>query len=470
MNLSPFTKKLQDVSKSIFRFSREIMNFEPTKQQAQLLEKVQFETFAPLEQIKKGIFVASGQGPGKTSATAVCAAFRLIQVKDSLVVVTSPTAVQCQDIWIGEFRRRIGKSVPEFQRLFDISNRKVSYCGRDSWGIRTRTASREANAQGYHETNMTVIADEASGIPRSIWQVFKGTLTQPGNLLIGVGNPNDRDTEFFDAFNKDAHLYHTLVWSSEDSPNVDKSHIKKMEAEYGRESDAFRVRVLGQFPRESPNVVIRYEDVIHAFRKTSFLEFFMVRTMEERYDTRQFGIDLARFGSDESVICARINSATVGYRYFSKMEPADVLLNAMAWQKELGWPDAGTVYCVDAGGMGQGCMNELYRHRKRVFEFHSQGTPSNADMFHDAITEAYFQLKNLTRNKAIHMKEDNQLLAQLVNRQYKYDNDGKFRLESKDEYKDRKETEEYTSPDRADATALAFYPYAGGGVSVASLR
>jgi len=447
-----------------------MMRFEPTKQQAQLFEKVQFETFAPVDQLKKGIYVASGQGPGKTAATTVCAAFRLIQAKDSLIVVTSPTAVQCQDIWIGEFRRRIGKAVPEFQRLFDISNRKVTYCGRESWGIRTRTASQDSKAQGYHEQNMTIIADEASGIPRSMWQVFKGTLTQPGNLLIGVGNPNDRNTEFFDAFNKDAHLYHTLNWSSEDSPNVDKAHIKKMEAEYGRDSDVFRVRVLGQFPLESPNVVIRYEDLIHAFRHTSFLSFFLTHTAQEGRDVRQFGIDLARFGGDESVICARINSAVVGYRYYSKKEPADVLLEAMAWQHELGWPDNGTVYCVDAGGMGQGCMIELYRKRKRVFEFHSQGTPSNADMFHDAITEAYFQLKYLTRQRVIHMKEDLQLLFQLVNRQYRYDNEGKFRLESKDEYKDRTESEEYTSPDRADAVALAFYPYAGGGLASAPIR
>ncbi|MEY5098843.1 MAG: hypothetical protein RJA36_1562, partial [Pseudomonadota bacterium] len=54
---------------------------------------------------------------------------------------------------------------------------------------------------------------------------------------------------------------------------------------------------------------------------------------------------------------------------------------------------------------------------------------------------------------------------QMVSRQYRYDQ-GVFRLESKDEFLKRVGTEEYTSPDRADAKALAFYPHACGGMDI----
>lgn len=470
MNFSPGSLKLKECLTNIHRFSREMMNFYPSKQQEQLFEKVQFETFAPLEMTKKGIFCASGQGPGKTSATAVVATFRLLRVLNSMVVVTSPTAVQVQDVWMGEYRRRIAASRPEIQALLDVQKTKVEVKGFPGWCIKTRTASREANAQGYHEKNLTVIADEASGIPREMWRVFKGTLTGENNLLIGVGNPNDRNTEFFDAFNKDARLYHLMNWSAEDSPHVDPKHIRRMEEEYGRDSDIFRVRVLGQFPLEAANVVIRYEDLTHACRETSFTDLFLTQTPEERKNVRQFGIDLARFGSDESVIVARYNSAMVGMKHFSKKEPVEVLEQAMLWQKELDWRDQDTTYCVDAGGMGQSAMLSLYRSKKRVYEFNSGATAHESRLYANAITEAYFQLKKLTRNRRIHLKEDLQLFAQLVNREYHYDKENKFILESKDQYLERVGTEEYSSPDRADAAALAFYPHATSGLVSLPIR
>ncbi len=56
------------------------------------------------------------------------------------------------------------------------------------------------------------------------------------------------------------------------------------------------------------------------------------------------------------------------------------------------------------------------------------------------------------------------MFTQLVSRQYRY-TDGKFRLESKDEFLKRVGTEEYSSPDRADAIAMAYYPYASDGMT-----
>ena len=460
---SQFDLLLRDCLKNIHRFSREIMHFVPTKQQEELFKTVQFETFAPVNQTKKGIFVASGNGTGKTAATSVVACFRAMQRPKSLVMVTAPTRRQVEDVWMGEFGRNLAKTPYEFQRYFDVQRTKVTIERVDKWGIVTATSNRPENVQGYHESNLTIIADEASGVQRKIWEALKGTMTQESNLLIGIGNPNNRDNEFFDAFNKDIDLYHTHIWSSEDSPNVDRKQIKRMEEEYGRDSDVYRVRVLGLFPRESPNVVVRYEDLLFACRKQRFGEMFGLWTKAEAKVVRQVGIDLARFGSDESVIVVRMNSAEVGKKFFSKTEPADVIRFAFEWQRQLGWSDEQTCYCVDAGGMGQGVMHLFYENKKRVHEFHSQGTPFDRARFKDAISEAYWNLRDLAWAKSIYLKEDSVCFSQLTSRQYRYDK-GLIRLESKDEYMKRVGTEEYTSPDRADATALAFYPYATEGI------
>ena len=466
LSFSKFGIQLERATNDIHLFAREILGFSPTWQQSELLDYIQWETFAPINQTKKGIAVKSGQGPGKTAAVAVGALFRLMQQPGSFVLVTSPTRRQVEDIFISEIQRRLAKAPIEFQQMIDVQKTRVRVGGFSKWEMVTATSVRPENVQGYHEENMTVVVDEASGIPRKIWSTLKGTVTQPGNLLIAIGNPNERDSEFFDMFNKDAHLYHCLTWNAEESPNVDKKHITRMAAEYGRESDTYRVRVLGEFPRESPNVVIRYEDLLHACRNKTFIESFGVLSPFETRNTRQVGIDLARFGSDESVVVFRYNCAVVKVLHFTKTDPSDVIRTAFANQREIGWSDDSVVYCVDAGGMGQGVMHIFRDAKKRWFEFSSGGTAQESHVYHDAITEAYFVLRKMTRDQLIHLREDQLMFSQMISRQYRYD-DGKFRLESKDEYLTRVGTEEFTSPDRADAHAMAFYPYAGSmGVHV----
>lgn len=448
-------------------FAREIMGMSPTWQQDQLFDLVQYETFAPVHLLKKGIAVKSGQGPGKSAATTVVALWRLLRRPGNMVLVTAPTMRQVEDVWIGRLQEWVSKAPVELQQLLDIQKKRVLVNDMQDWRILTATGVKADNVSGYHHPEMTVIADEASGIKRLIWSALKGTLTQERNLLVAIGNPNLRETEFFDMFNKDSHLYHTLTWDSRRSPNVDKRHIKKMADEFGEDSDVYRVRVMGEFPRESPNVVIRYEDLLRACRETAFLKAFQVEIPEDGGPRKQIGIDLARFGSDESVIVARYNCAMVALRRFSKTEPADVIENAFALQRSMGWANDSTIYCVDSDGLGQGVLSMLYRAGKQVHEFHSGGTANNPHMFKDAVSEGYFHLKKVSSKLPWHVKEDDQMFAQLTSRQYRYDN-GKIRLESKDEYMLRVGMEEFTSPDRADATVLAFYPYARTRVSVAA--
>lgn len=465
MTLSNFGPALKAAQSDIFKLCK-LLNFVPTKQQAEGLKLVQENTFAPVENRKKGIFIKSGQGPGKTAFSTVAGTFRTLQDLNEQTLVTAPTMRQVRDVWMTELSRTVARSDPAFQRLVRVDSTKMTICGQKKWGIFTATSTRPENLQGYHSRGLTVLLDEASGILRPIWHTVKGTTTGAENLILAIGNPNDRDTEFFDAFNKDSGLYHTLTWNAEESPNVSKKHIADMEKEYGRESDVFRVRVLGEFPRQNANAVIRYEDLLWCSDKVPFTSAFK-HILEDEPDegTRQIGIDLARFGSDESVIVVRFNAAIIGIKHFSKVEPIHVIQEAFKWQKELFWSDRDTLYCCDAGGMGQGVMHEFYEKRKNVFEFHSQGVPVDTRSFHDAITEAYFVLRRLTRQRVLHLHNDAIAFNQLVSRQYRF-TDNKFRLESKDEYLKRIASEEYSSPDRADAIAMAFYPFASGKVTV----
>ncbi|MBC8117132.1 MAG: hypothetical protein H7062_22285, partial [Candidatus Saccharimonas sp.] len=230
MSFSGFGLALKAAQSDIFKLCK-LLNFVPTKQQADLFRLVQENTFARPDDKKKGIFCKSGQGPGKTASSTVVAIFRTLQDLNEQTLVTAPTMRQVKDVWMTELSRTVARADPAFQRIVRVDSTKMTICGQKKWGIFTATSTRPENLQGYHSKGLTVLLDEASGILRPIWHTVKGTTTGPENMILAIGNPNDRDTEFFDAFNKDSGLYHTLTWSAEDSPNVSKKHIADMEKE-----------------------------------------------------------------------------------------------------------------------------------------------------------------------------------------------------------------------------------------------
>jgi hypothetical protein len=186
---------------------------------------------------------------------------------------------------------------------------------------------------------------------------------------------------------------------------------------------------------------------------------------------KAMGIDFARYGDDRSVIYRRSGLAVVEQAMFAKQEPDVVVARAFEMQKRAGWRDKETHYVGDADGIGQGVMSLFYRAQKRIHEFHNGGRAYNSGTYYDAMTEAMFELGALVKNRLIYIPDDSFLIQELSTRQYHIaggvKGGGKIKLESKEEYKRR--TGE-GSPDKADAAAMAFYPYVFSGARVAMRR
>ena len=434
------------IRQDIFALCR-LLDFTPTHQQAELFRAVQAR--------EPRIAVKSGQGTGKTSGSAVCAIWRVIQAPGSRVIITAPSMRQAQDVYMTEVRRLISTAPSFFQRLFYPTIRKV-YIGRagkddDSrpdWGIVAVTATDPRNAQGYHGDNISFFVDESSGVGRGIIEQIEGTLSQQtGDFLhLHTGNPNTQDCAFYDFFTSKRKYWKCLTFDALSSPRVSKAHCEYMKEVYGERSDVYRVRVLGEFPTMDPNAVMAIDD-LEACTKTDPIEF----VRGDR--ARQFGIDLARYGSDESVIAQRSGRAIVALENFAKVDPNDVVRRAFVMQAESDWGDEETLYVADADGMGQGVMERFHSAEKNLHEFHTSSTPSRED-FHDKMSEAWFCLGRLVRERACHLPNDRDLIHQLASRIYEVTDKGKIKIESKKKYKDRTEQ---PSPDRADAVVMAFY-------------
>lgn len=423
-----------------------------TPQQVALLTIAQKETQIPMEERLKRIAVKSGQGTGKTTCEVLLALWRAFQLVDNQVIVTAPTQHQIKDVWFSELRTVVMKAHPLIQKACNITSMKCVLFNRPRWRILGKAASKPENFQGFHAPQLTIIVDEASGVDREILRTIKGTLTNTDSLLVCAGNPNTRECAFFDMFYKPAELksWHRFTFNSEESPITDKENLRRIGAEFGTNSDVYRVRVLGEFPLSDPNCVMSSND-LWACTGVPLYQAAQMRTTQQI--DKAIGIDFARFGGDESVIYRRSGLAVVEHQTFAHTEPIDVVAAAMKMQSRAGWADKDCVYVVDAGGMGQGVLGVLHRANKRVHEFHTQGRSSLPD-FGNKLAEAYFHVGKLAKERRIHIPDDDHLVLQLSSRLYETDLKGKIVLEKKNDYMKRMEG---LSPDRADALCMCFY-------------
>lgn len=456
----------------IRRFALEGLRFGVSKgapggmdHQKDLFDLVQIESYLPTHRRKKRIVITSGQGTGKSAGTSVPALWRLIRHRRAQVVVTAPSMKQCRN-WLDECRRTLDGAHPLLRSMFECFDTRIQFNGDPLWCIKLATASRPQNLQGIHEEHLMVVMDEFSGIPRPLVEVIEGTLSNPDSLLIGIGNPNTVDCAMHDACSTQMELWHQMTWNAEivaaKYPQIlspDRNRI--LAHEYGIDSDVYRVRVLGQFPRQSPNAVMSLDDLMECTR-TSLVGCASITDILPARNA--IGIDYARFGDDESVVIRRAGLAVVAFRHFVKRDPREVTDWAFREQRDSGVKNDDIWYVPDAGGMGQGIMHSFHEAGKRVLEFHNGGAARDSGGFADAISEAWWNMRALVQEHVVHLPNDPRLLKQLSTRNYYTDRKGRIKIESKDEWRERTGSDE--SPDRADACVMAFYNHAGSPIRI----
>ncbi|MDG2071742.1 MAG: hypothetical protein P8J55_08495, partial [Pseudomonadales bacterium] len=81
-----------------------------------------------------------------------------------------------------------------------------------------------------------------------------------------------------------------------DSPRVSDEYVREMSIRYGDQSNAYRVRVLGEFPVTDDDTIIGLELCQSAMDRE-------VEVLED--EPIVWGLDVARFGSASSVLCKR---------------------------------------------------------------------------------------------------------------------------------------------------------------------
>lgn len=436
-------------------FFREVLRFEPDPWQRNAAMDL---ADAPRVSIR------SGQGVGKTGFEAACLLWFLCCFPYPRIVATAPTRQQLNDVLWSEVAKWQEKS-PLLRRILKWTKTYIYMVGYEKrWFAVARTATKPENMQGFHEDNMLFIVDEASGVADPIMEAVFGTLSGENNKLLMCGNPTKKSGFFYDSHTSSRALYRCHVVNSQDSPRTSKENIEALIKKYGAESNVVRVRVYGEFPKQEDDVFIPIE----MCEGSANVDVTVDDLKETGIDRIDIGCDVARYGSDETVIASRAGS----YLYPLKIRlgqslmktVGDLLAEAYRLHEEwLGYD--GYIYLkVDDTGLGGGVSDRLEEIKKERWLDWLVVVPVNfaasvrhikaARYYADITTYMWAIARDLMEKEEVRIPNDAELIAQFSVRKYFMLSGGKMQLESKDDMKKR----DIKSPDRADAVALCLLP------------
>jgi len=392
------------------------------------------------------VAIKSGHGVGKTAFESWVVLWWLMTHYPCKVAVTANSAHQLSDVLWTEIDRWARNMPQAFKDLLEFKSDKISLKGAtDSFAV-ARTSRREnpESLAGFHSPHMLFVVEEASGVPNVIFETASGALSTPGAKIIMCGNPTRSDGYFYDAFHSDRDKWHCITVSCEEGDYVDPKFIDEMAAKYGAESNVFRVRVLGEFPTQSDDVLLPLHLVEEA----------VTRDVEAGPTTPVvWGLDVARFGGDRSALAKRQGNVLVEpiktWQNKDLMELAGIVLSeydAVPYSKRP------TAIYIDAIGLGAGLADRLRELDMPAVAVSVSETASLKDRFNRLRDELFWSCREWFEARDCKIPSDDTLIAELTGIRYKYLSTGKLKVESKDEMKRRGQR----SPDVADAFVLSF--------------
>ena len=422
-------------------FVRKILQVEPDDWQIKALNSLATQP---------RVAIRSGHGVGKTALESWAICWFLFTRPFCKIPCTAPTRDQVNNILWSELSKWLKRSAI-LTELFEWQKTKIYLKGYpERWAALAKSAARPENMAGFHEEHLLFVLDEASGIDDSIFEAIEGALTTSDAKLLICGNPTRNSGFFKRAFFEDRGLYSTFKISSNDSKRVSSEYCKRLIRQYGEDSDVVRVRVFGEFPKVEADGLIALELVEAA-------------TMREPVYSGELviGVDVARFGNDETVIQPRIGNCALpfeSYRRCDLMTTTGRIVNkTFSLVKKF---SVGQVTInVDDDGVGGGVTDRLRevfsgKNLKVTVNGCHNGGKSRDAHYANWATESWFALRDRFVSGEIILPKDDVLTAQLATRKYSLTSSDKLILEPKADYKKRAGR----SPDRADALVLAFAP------------
>lgn len=414
------------------RFVREVLGAEPDTWQTEALT-------ALVENPR--VAVASGHGVGKTALTSWIILWFISTRPNPQIVVTANTKNQLDSKTWRELAKwhRQARNKDWFEwtatRFFLKAEPETWFASAIPW-----TEHNSEAFAGTHERHVLILFDEASAIADRIWEVIEGAMTTEGARWAAFGNPTRNSGRFRECWGKFKHRWKTFQVDSRTAKMADQRQITAWIEDYGEDSDFVRVRVRGLFPRAGSNQFIP-SDVVDACKKYK----------AEGYDglAKVFGVDVARFGDDQNVVCIRQGRRVIA---LEKWRGIDTMQTASKVMELIEEHDPDLVF-VDGVGVGGGVVDRLVQlaGRSKICEVNAGSAADDWGTYFNKRAEMWGRTRDALK-AGVELPDDNELSDELSAPEYGFDPKNRIQIEKKEDMKKRG----LSSPDCADALALTY--------------
>lgn len=411
----------------------------------QPLEPWQAKVFQAIRDGHKRISIRSGHGCKKSATLSILTLWGLLCHTDCKIPVVAGTQSQLSDtIWpeVAKWARQLPQPL---QDQIEVQAEKVVIRARpdDAFAV-ARVASKD-NPQalaGFHAKFLMFLVDEASAVLDPAYEVAQGALSTEGAIAVLAGNPSKASGFFHATHTKLRDRWWTIRVSSEDVPTA-RGHIEDVIANYGKESNAYRVRVLGEFPTSDDVTVV----------PLVLVEAAVDRAVQAMRVKPVWGVDAARFGDDRSTLAKRKgNVLTEPIKVFKNLDTMQLAGRIVREWDECNLDDRPHEICVDVIGIGAGVVDRLDELGLPVRGVNVAEAPSVDDQFLRLRDELWWKVRKWFESRDCSIPKDETLVSELIAPSYDFTSAGKLVVESKKDMKKRG----LRSPDIADAFMLTF--------------
>jgi hypothetical protein len=370
--------------------------------------------------------------------------------------------------WAGKLRWDKVRDGRPFSRANELQNLNLKL----NHGAAFAAASANAALiEGAHADSLMFVYDEAKAIPAGTFDACEGAFSSAGEggteaFALALSTPGQPQGRFYDICKRkpgyeDWHPVHVTLDDAMDAGRITAEWAGQRARQWGTESAIYQNRVLGEFYASDEDSVIPL-----AWAEAAVARW---HAWEEagRPDTgrpRTVGVDVARTGSDRTVLAVRNGPVITELRRFTK---EDTMQTTGRVKAVLDADDSRTAV-VDVIGIGAGVVDRLREQHARVVAFNaSRGSKARDSTreftYSNRRSEAWWTMRQAldpSGNPDICLPDDEMLLGDLSAPHWLVTSGGRIQVEKKEDIYKRLGR----STDDGDSVIQAFVPHLGEGL------
>lgn len=392
--------------------------------------------------------VAANESGKSKMLVAPCALWSVCQFDKAETVITTASGSQLD--------RQTGRYIKDYAArmntahgadLWTIQHRLLKFAPTD--GMMDLFATDEAGkAEGWHQRDFdsafTIIVDEAKSVSDEVFTALDRC--HDAQRILRVSSPAIGTQGYFYRVVTSGRSWVRKVTAYECS-HISHHQISKIIKTYGLHSPITKSIIFAEFSSVDQQVVIRWETLQQLLKRES------KPLLNIKDQPIRVGGDLAA-GGDENVISIWQGNQQLGLEVFRENDTSLTVLKINQILNKYKVPKNSEYIFMDDGGVGRAMIDQLEVLGWKVQRVLNQSAAINSRLYSNRGAELWVNFASFIEQEELRFLEpmDEILVSQLTNRYYKKSNTGKLLLESKKEAK----AHGHPSPDRADATVLAF--------------